>query len=101
MAGRGREVLTLMCLRFFQLLKSCILTVKGLEKRGPVDEKENPATPHVNIFIHFLLSFPLCVCASVYILVDLRIYFFTCHVLINAVIFVSDVYVVFHHVIET
>lgn len=47
---------------FFQLLKSCILTVKGLEKRGLVDEKENPATPRVNILIHFLLSFPFCVC---------------------------------------
>lgn len=61
-AGRGREVLNLMCPRFFQLLKSYILIVKGLGKRGPVDEKENPATPHVNIFICFLLSFPLCVC---------------------------------------
>lgn len=92
-----------MCLHFFQLLKSCILTVKGLGKRGLVDEKENPATPRVNILIHFLLSFPLCVCVCfcVFILVDLRIYFFTCHVLIYSVIFVSDVYIVLHHVIET
>lgn len=37
----------------------------------------------------------------VFILVDLRIYLFTCHILINSVISVSDVYIVFHHVVES
>lgn len=47
---------------FFPVIEVLHTYCNGLEKCGPVDEKENPATPHVNILIQFLLSFPFCVC---------------------------------------